>query len=215
MPGHFYMEGNIMEGKSEINSNNWSAGTKSPVGVYYNASTVSQIKETEPFTGDYEQSIHSASDAFNSVLAYAGASYARDGIDARIAKETKDGTFTYQGSNLDPKKYDKDKKQWVSVERSYKGLIDTQTDVDDGTWVNGWPVYKATEEQLSALRDADSDGIPNTVEDAWGLNKSDPKDASEYTLDPDKRYTNLEMYLHYLVKDIVNGGNQKAEYKKL
>ena len=87
--------------------------------------------------------------------------------------------------------------------------------MDDGTWVNGWPVYKATEEQISALRDADSDGIPNTVEDAWGLNKSDPKDASEYTLDPDKRYTNLEMYLHYLVKDIVNGGNQKAEYKKL
>ena len=112
-------------------------------------------------------------------------------------------------------KYDKDKKQWVSVERSYKGLIDTQTDVDDGTWVNGWPVYKATEEQISALRDADSDGIPNAIEDAWGLNKSDPKDASEYTLDPDKRYTNLEMYLHYLVKDIVNGGNQKAEYKKL
>jgi hypothetical protein len=215
MPGHFYMEGNIMEGKSEINSNNWSAGTKSPVGVYYNASTVSQIKETEPFTGDYEQSIHSASDAFNSVLAYAGASYARDGIDARIAKETKDGTFTYQGSNLDPKKYDKDKKQWVSVERSYKGLIDTQTDVDDGTWVNGWPVYKATEEQISALRDADSDGIPNAIEEAWGLNKSDAKDASAYTLDPDKRYTNLEMYLHYLVKDIVNGGNQKAEYKKL
>ena len=215
LPGHFYMDGNIMEGKSAINSDNWTAGTKAPVGVYYNASTVSQIKETSPFTGDYEQSIHSASDAFNSVLAYAGASYARDGIDARIAKETKDGTFTYQGSNLDPKKYDKDKKQWVSVERSYKGLIDTQTDVDDGTWVNGWPVYKATEEQISALRDADSDGIPNTVEDAWGLNKSDPKDASEYTLDPDKRYTNLEMYLHYLVKDIVNGGNQKAEYKKL
>ncbi|MEE3465377.1 MAG: fibronectin type III domain-containing protein [Candidatus Cryptobacteroides sp.] len=40
-------------------------------------------------------------------------------------------------------------------------------------------------------------------------------DPNAYTIDPQKRYTNLEMYLHYLVKDIVNGGNQKAEYKKL
>ena len=210
MPGHFYMDGNIMEGKSAINSDNWTAGTKAPVGVYYNASTVSQIKETSPFAGDYEQSIHSASDAFNSVLAYAGASYARDGIDARIAKETKDGTFTYQGSNTNPKN-----KEGKSVERSYKGLIDTQTDVADDTWKNGWPVYEATEAEMDALRDADSDGIPNAIEEAWGLNKSNASDASEYTLDPQKRYTNLEMYLHYLVKDIVSGGNQKAEYKKL
>ena len=197
LPGHFYLHDNVLYGVNDVTSNNWKAGTSTGVGVYIKDSEVAKIKAETPYDCN-AMSLHSANDAFDAVLAYAGASFAKDAIDTRIAKETKDGSYTYQGSN-----------------GSTKGLIDTQTDVDDGTWVNGWPVYKATEEQLSALRDADSDGIPNTVEDAWGLNKSDPKDASEYTLDPDKRYTNLEMYLHYLVKDIVNGGNQKAEYKKL
>lgn len=197
LPGHFYLHDNVLYGVNDVTSNNWKAGTSTGVGVYIKDSEVAKIKAETPYDCN-AMSLHSAGDAFDAVLAYAGASFAKDAIDTRIAKETKDGSYTYQGSN-----------------GSTKGLIDTQTDVDDGTWVNGWPVYKATEEQLSALRDADSDGIPNTVEDAWGLNKSDPKDASEYTLDPDKRYTNLEMYLHYLVKDIVNGGNQKAEYKKL
>lgn len=197
LPGHFYLHDNVLYGVNDVTSNNWKAGTSTGVGVYIKDSEVAKIKAETPYDCN-AMSLHSANDAFDAVLAYAGASFAKDAIDTRIAKETKDGSYTYQGSN-----------------GSTKGLIDTQTDVDDGTWVNGWPVYKATEEQISALRDADSDGIPNTVEDAWGLNKSDPKDASEYTLDPDKRYTNLEMYLHYLVKNIVNGGNQKAEYKKL
>ncbi len=197
LPGHFYLHDNVLYGVNDVTSNNWKAGTTTGVGVYIKDSEVAKIKAETPYDCN-AMSLHSAGDAFDAVLAYAGASFAKDAIDTRIAKETKDGSYTYQGSN-----------------GSTKGLIDTQTDVDDGTWVNGWPVYKATEEQLNAQRDADSDGIPNTVEDAWGLNKSDPKDASEYTLDPDKRYTNLEMYLHYLVKDIVNGGNQKAEYKKL
>lgn len=197
LPGHFYLHDNVLYGVNDVTSNNWMAGTSTGVGVYIKDSEVAKIKAETPYDCN-AMSLHSANDAFDAVLAYAGASFAKDAIDTRIAKETKDGSYTYQGSN-----------------GSTKGLIDTQTDVDDGTWVNGWPVYKATEEQISALRDADSDGIPNTVEDAWGLNKSDPKDASEYTLDPDKRYTNLEMYLHYLVKDIVNGGNNKAEYKKL
>ncbi len=197
LPGHFYLHDNVLYGVNDVTSNNWKAGTSTGVGVYIKDSEVAKIKAETPYDCN-AMSLHSANDAFDAVLAYAGASFAKDAIDTRIAKETKDGSYTYQGSN-----------------GSTKGLIDTQTDVDDGTWVNGWPVYKATEEQISALRDADSDGIPNTVEDAWGLNKSDPKDASAFTLDPDERYTNLEMYLHYLVKDIVNGGNQKAEYKKL
>ena len=210
LPGHFYLHDNVLYGVNDVTSNNWKAGTSTGVGVYIKDSEVAKIKAETPYECN-AMSLHSANDAFEAVTAYAGASFAKDAIDARVQRETIDGTSTYQGSATK----DKDGKALSGDKLSTKGLIDTQTDVDDGTWVNGWPVYKATEEQISALRDADSDGIPNTVEDAWGLNKSDPKDASEYALDPDKRYTNLEMYLHYLVKDIVNGGNQKAEYKKL
>lgn len=197
LPGHFYLHDNVLYGVNDVTSNNWKSGKNTGVGVYISESDAAKIKADSPYECN-AMSLHSANDAFTAVTTYAGASFAKDAIDARVQQETINGKATYNGSN-----------------GSKNGLIDTQTDVDDGTWVNGWPVYKATEEQISALRDADSDGIPNTVEDAWGLNKSDPKDASAFTLDPDERYTNLEMYLHYLVKDIVNGGNQKAEYKKL
>ena len=92
---------------------------------------------------------------------------------------------------------------------STDGLIDSQTDV------GGWPEYTATDAEKAALLDSDDDGIPDAVEDAWGLNKNSAADGAAIDIDKNKRYTNLEMYLHYLVKDIVNGGNQKAEYKKL
>jgi len=143
-------------------------------------------------------SVHSANDAFTAVTSYSGACFAKDAIDARLQKETRDGSYTYNGSN-----------------GSTKGLIDTQTDVNDGTWVNGWPVYAATEAEKDAIRDSDSDGMPNWFEEEFGLNKSGASDAQAYTLDPQKRYTNLEMYLHYIVKDIVKGGNENSEYKKL
>ena len=210
IPGHFYMEGNILEGKTAINSNNWTAGTSAPVGIYYNASKVSEIKQTTPFGGNYSQSIHSAGEAFEKVLAYAGASFSRDRIDSRIADETRKGTYTYQGSNLDPKKTDSNGKV-VSVERSYKGLIDTQTDVQEDWWENGWPVYSA---RGQATTDTDGDGMPDWFEDLCGLNKNSAADGKTNTLDEKGRYTNLEMYLHYLVRDIteaqVAGGTYKA-----
>ncbi|MBQ7273531.1 MAG: fibronectin type III domain-containing protein [Bacteroidales bacterium] len=198
IPGHFYMDGNVMHGKSDITSDNWKADKKTGVGVYISASDVSKIKETSPYSGDCEQSVHSAQNVFDAVLDYAGASFRRDAIDTRVATETRNGSYTYNGSN-----------------GSTKGLIDTQTDVADATWVDGWPVYAATEEEKDALRDSDSDGLPNWFEEEFGLNKSGASDAQAFSLDPQKRYTNLEMYLHYIVKDIVKGGNENSEYKKL
>lgn len=192
LPGHFYMDGNVMHGKTDVTSDNWKAGKSSPTGVYIAASEVSKIKETAPYTWGVSGSVHSAQDAFNAVLDYAGASFSRDAIDTRIADETKNGKYTYTGSN-----------------GSKNGLIDTQGDV------GGWPEYVATDDEMDLVRDSDSDGMPNWFEEEFGLNKSGASDAQAYTLDPQKRYTNLEMYLHYIVKDIVKGGNENSEYKKL
>ena len=63
--------------------------------------------------------------------------------------------------------------------------------------------------------DCDGDGIPDWFEEKAGLNVKDGKDAALITLDKNNRYTNLEMYLHYLVKDIVAGQNAGGSYMKL
>lgn len=73
-----------------------------------------------------------------------------------------------------------------------------------------WPEYKG-----ETLTDTDADGIPDHYERLFSLNLNDPADAAAKTIDPKGRYSNLEMYLHYLVKDIVTAGNEGGNYMKL
>ena len=120
-----------------------------------------------------------AKQAYETVLAKAGCSLNRDVIDARIVKEVRDSTYTYEGSNRDV-----DKSKW-----SLKGLIDTPDDV------GGWPEYKGTQEQ-----DTDKDGIPDAWETAHGLNPEDPTDAKATTLS--EPYINLEVYLNDIVSHL-------------
>ena len=195
LPGHFYMTGNILNGKSSVNADNWTGTTAS-------ASVIANIKETSPFPFE-PMSIHSAEDAFTAVTSYAGASYARDVVDTRIARETVEGSFTYQGSATT----DKNGNALASNKLSRKGLIDTQSDV------GGWPEYTYNPNDDN-LRDSDSDGMPNWFEEQFGLNKSSAADASAKTLDKYGRYTNLEMYLHYIVRNIVAEQNAEANYTK-
>lgn len=183
VPGHFYMTGNCMDGNSGMTSDNWTGTTAS-------ASVISTIRSDKPFSYEASQSslsIHSAQDAFSAVADHAGASLKRDSVDERVAAETREGKFTYNGSN-----------------GSKNGLIDTQSDV------GGWPEYKG-----EAANDSDADGMPDWFETQFGLNKTSASDATAVSLDKNKRYTNLEMYLHYIVRDIVAGGNAKGTYTKL
>ena len=183
VPGHFYMSGNYMDGNPGMTSDNWT-GTTASSGV------VSTIKSDSQFTYSASPSsmtVHSAQAAFDAVLSYSGASFKRDPVDERICSETRQGTFTHNGSN-----------------GSSKGLIDTQSDV------GGWPEYKG-----EAANDSDADGMPDWFEDQFGLNKSNPADSPAIGLDSNKRYTNLEMYLHYIVRQIVAGGNVNGSYTKL
>ena len=78
-----------------------------------------------------------------------------------------------------------------------------------------WPEYKASADQLDRVKDGDGDGMPDWFEDQFGLDKAKADDAGATTLDSHARYTNLEMYLHYLVKDIVAAQNKDGNYTKL
>ena len=186
--GHFYMSGNYMDGNSGMSSDNWTGTTAS-------AETISNIKSGTAFSYSEKESslsLHSARDAFNAVLAYAGACLKRDTVDERIARETKNGNYTYEGSK-----------------GSSKGFIDTQSDV------KGWPEYAATDSEVAGTTDSDGDGMPDWFEEKVGLDKNSAGDGNAMSIDPHKRYTNLEMYLHYLVREITAAQNAGAQYNKL
>ena len=86
-----------------------------------------------------------------------------------------------------------------TADKGNKGIIDSQTQV------GGWPEYRG-----ERVKDSDSDGMPDWFEDQFGLSKSNKNDANAVTLDKYGRYTNLEMYLHYLVRNLVAEQYQDA-----
>ena len=188
VPGHFYMDGNVMDGYDGLTGDNWT-GTTAAAAVIANIKSDAKFSYAEKATS---LSLQKATDAYTAVMGYAGASFKRDQVDTRIARETKNGNYTYTGSN-----------------GSTNGFIDTQADV------GGWPTYAATDDEVAKVKDTDGDGIPDAVEDAFGLDKASAADGAAKTLDMSGRYTNLEMYLHYLVKDIVTAQNQGGNYQQL
>lgn len=130
---------------------------------------------------------HTADEAFNKVLANAGASLFRDEIDARYMEEAKTGTARYKGSiTLSP------------------GIIDKVSDV------NGYTEKTFATGSRPKGFDSDNDGIPDDWETANGLNPNDASDALTYSLDEKGYYTNLEVYANSLVEDIMKSGNANA-----
>ena len=135
-----------------------------------------EVLAKSPFMIAEHSSLQSASDAFVSVLKYAGASLRRDSHDERIVREAKEGTYTFEGSH-----------------GSTNGMIDQPSDV------GGWGEYR----QTTAPIDSDGDGIPDEWEKKNGLNPNDPKDGAIYSLD--SSYTNLELYINGLVEHLFPG----------
>ena len=169
-----------------VNADNWA-------GIQHdsNPGATTVTKLTEPVTiapsgVPARVTTHTAAVGFEKVLAHAGASLKRDAVDKRAVHDTRNGTATnMNGGN-----------------GSLNGLIDTQAAV------GGWPTYKSERPR----KDTDGDGIPDAWEDAFGLDKNSAADGNNKTLDPRGRYTNLEMYLHYLVKHIVADQNAEGTY---
>ena len=207
MTSRYYVEGNTIDdlsagwekftydnGTIERNGKRWSKDPNHYNGENETYLTVNgtdyvcmKLDEPAP-TG--EVTTHDADIAYQQVLAYAGASLNRDDVDERYMTETENGTCTYKGS-----------------ETKQPGRIDKVSDVNGYTEANFGTGNRPTG------FDSDKDGMPDDWENANGLDP-DKNDANQYTIDPYKFYTNIEVYCNQLVQKIMLGENSDAQEEK-
>ncbi|MEO6246791.1 MAG: pectate lyase [Opitutaceae bacterium] len=165
--GRMFAAGNYVHGFPAISADNWRGGIDFAPDGEANEAT---LRAPAPFVVA-PVTTQSAETAYALVLAHAGASLARDAVDARIVEEVRTGTAKFG----------------ASYKGGGKGIIDSQRDV------GGWPELRS----LPAPLDTDHDGMPDEWELAHGLDPSNPADGS--FVNPVDGYTQLEIYLNSLV----------------
>jgi len=141
-PGKWYVEGNIIEGYPEVAADNWR-GIRSSDREKHPA----DARVNTPFEG-WPVNQETAIEAFNSVLAKAGATLPRrDVVDARV----------------------------TNMVRTGKVITETGI-VNDPREVGGYPRYSFSPEDVSP--DTDHDGMPDTWETEHRLDPAKPGDGS-------------------------------------
>ena len=187
--GKYYVAGNYNSKYSDVNNDNWTYGIINQVDANscdgtFTAETKDSIKLTEPI-GFLLTTTHSAEDAYERVLDFAGACLNRDSFDALMVSDTRNGTATYTGEGLS------------------KGFVNSQDDNKpadaDDSW-SAWPTLNSKD----APKDTDGDGMPDEWELANALDATDPNDGKTIGADG---YSNLENYLNSLVADITEAQN--------
>lgn len=164
--GKFFIAGNYVYGNATVTSDNWNGGVDYAAGV-----TQVMVKLNAAIDSKYETD-HTALQAFESVLNFAGASFSRDAVDTRVVNETRNGTTTYSGSKT-----------------AYAGILDSQADA------GGWPVLA----NATPPADADNDGMPDAWELEMLL---DPNKADASGRNLSTGYDNIEVYINSIVKSI-------------
>ena len=187
--GKYYVAGNYNSKYSDVNNDNWTYGIINQVDANscdgtFTAETKDSIKLSEPI-GFLLTTTHSAEDAYERVLDFAGACLNRDSFDALMVSDTRNGTATYTGKGLS------------------KGFVNSQDDNKpadaDDSW-SAWPILNSKD----APKDTDGDGMPDEWELANALDATDPNDGKTIGADG---YSNLENYLNSLVADITEAQN--------
>lgn len=176
--GKFYINGNVIEGNTNVSNNNWDYGVYNQFHSSYGTVTESDKKNMKldvPLNIKGNVTTHTAPVAYERVLKYVGANFVRDAVDTRIIENVKNKTYSFEGSN-----------------GGTKGMIDSQNDV------GGWPDLKSTTPPV----DSDNDGMP----DAWEIEKKlNSNIANANGRDLSSAYDNVEVYLNSIVMD-VNAG---------
>ena len=191
--GKYFVTGNYNTKYSSVNNDNWTYGIINQIDANgcdgtFTAETKDSIKLAEPM--DFvATTTHSADDAYDRVLDYAGASLSRDSFDELMVSDARNGAASYTGKGLS------------------KGFVNSQDDnrpADAADDWSAWPTLNST----AAPVDTDGDGMPDEWEKSNGLDPSDPSDGKTIGTDG---YSNLENYLNSLVADITEKQNEGGE----
>lgn len=188
--GKYFIDGNVNSKYSSVTNDNWG------VGVYphidhslpnYNKVTEDTIRLKEPLSFMYVTT-HTAEDAYEKVLQYAGASLHRDIVDELVISDTRSNKATYTGKG----------------DGDVYGIIDTPYDLRPADAADDWNPWPTLVGQ-DAPADTDGDGIPDEWEIGHGLDSSD---ASDGNLLNEEGYTMLEVYMNSLVAHITEAQNE-------
>src|SRR5262249_2225995 len=175
--GKWYVAGNVVDGDPKVTADNWAGGVQDDPDRRFKdmripAGCEKAVRALEPFPAA-SITQQSAAEAYELVLAYAGASWPRrDAVDARVIESVRTGKPTFKN-----------------------GIIDTPADV------GGWPAYRPADADVDsggdgmpgwrgekyglnpnnpsdANQDRDGDGYTNLEE---YLNGTDPTQFVDYT----------------------------------
>ncbi|GGH27236.1 pectate lyase [Sphingobacterium alkalisoli] len=173
--GKYYIAGNYFENQPAVTSNNWSNGVYNQFHNSYGiVSENDKVAMQQATPHDIENNVttHTAQEAYEKVLLFAGASLKRDAVDIRVVDDVANKTYTAHGSSGD--------------QYSRFGIIDSPGDV------GGWPELSSGTVPL----DTDGDGIP----DEWEIaNKLDPSKPNADGRNLSTAYDNIEVYINSLV----------------
>ena len=192
--GKFYVEGNYNPNFADMNKNNFKYGLSDQIDKSGNDNTYpgdDAIRLTTPMTFE-GVTTHTAQDAYDRVLAYAGASLHRDWVDEQMVNDTKNGVAAATGSG------------------NTGGIINSQDDNKPAGAAADWSPWPnlVTDTSIN-VTDTDGDGIPDYWEDANGLDKNNKADGNQTDAEG---YTNLERYMNSLVADIMTKENEGGKF---
>lgn len=188
--GKYFVDGNDNPDHPKLIQQNWDMGIYPQISTSnpgYTAITKDTMRLHTPLPFTYVTT-HTAVQAYEKVLAYAGCCKSRDWVDQLIVDDTRQrkASFTGNGSGNGP------------------GIIDTPYDLKpegaDDSWTP-WPELKMTRSYV----DLDGDGMDDNWEDMNGLDCDDPTDGN---LINTEGYTMLEVYMNSLVANITNDQNE-------
>lgn len=185
-----YQENNFVDPWTNQLHDGFEISTSQQVAGYFGefdaADTLISPGEGEPlnFIASVADHVLSAPEAYDRVVAGAGASLWRDAIDARTIDELTSRTGA---------------------------IIDSQEELRVNGVLHGLDDLPAT--QRPAGFDSDGDGMPDDFETARGLDPGNPADRNGTDLSP-AGYTNLEFYLDWLVRDLFDPLAANADFDR-